>query len=65
MIRYKKRIKLLPFLWLNIAKTGFSISIGVRGLLLNIGKGGIFLSSALLGTGLSIRKRLKKWQRRE
>jgi hypothetical protein len=65
MIRYRKRIRILPFAWLNISKTGFSVSIGMRGLLLNIGQGGIYVSGAFLGTGLSIRKRIKKWKKRE
>ncbi|MBY7719651.1 DUF4236 domain-containing protein [Vibrio parahaemolyticus] len=29
-LRYQKRIKVLPFLWVNISKSNFSITIGNR-----------------------------------
>lgn len=57
-VRFQKRITLLPFLWLNLSKTGFSLTIGCRFLKLNFGRRGIWLTGSLVGTGLSIRKKV-------
>ncbi|QFT40071.1 MULTISPECIES: DUF4236 domain-containing protein [unclassified Vibrio] len=60
-VRFKKTVRLLPFVRLNFGKTGFnSVSIGGRLIRLNIGRGGVYLSGSLTGTGLSFRKRLNK-----
>lgn len=37
-LRYQKRIRVLPFLWVNISKASFSITIGNRFVKLNIGR---------------------------
>ncbi|EKO3439436.1 DUF4236 domain-containing protein [Vibrio fluvialis] len=57
-VRFQKRITLLPFLWLNLSKTGFSLTIGCRFIKLNIGRRGLWLTGSLVGTGLSVRKKL-------
>ncbi|WP_071523943.1 DUF4236 domain-containing protein [Edwardsiella tarda] len=59
-IRFQRRIKLLPFLWLNLAKTGASITIGLPFVKVNIGRRGIWLSSSLPGTGISARHQLRR-----
>lgn len=59
-VRFQKRIRLLPFLWLNLSKTGTSLTFGCRFLKLNFGKRGIWITGSLTGTGLSIRHQLKK-----
>lgn len=59
-IKFHKRRKILPFLWINFSKTGASLSLGGKGLSINIGKKGIFFTGSLAGTGLSIRKALHK-----
>ena len=51
--RFRRRIKLLPGIRLNVSKTGASISAGPRGLTTNISKRGIRNTASLPGTGLS------------
>ncbi|WP_080176049.1 DUF4236 domain-containing protein [Photobacterium toruni] len=58
MIRYQKRIRFLPFLWFNVSKGGFSVTVGCRYIKLNVGRRGVWLSGSLVGTGLSVRKKL-------
>lgn len=62
-VRFQKRIRLLPFLWLNLSKTGTSLTLGCRFLKINFGKRGIWFTGSLTGTGLSIRHQLKKPKR--
>lgn len=57
-IRFQKRKRILPFLWLNFSKSGVSVSIGCRFAKINIGKRGIWFSGSLVGTGLSVRHKL-------
>ncbi|EKO3621954.1 DUF4236 domain-containing protein [Vibrio metschnikovii] len=57
-LRYQKRIRVLPFLWVNISKASFSIAIGNRFVKLNIGRRGVWFSGSLVGTGLSFRKKV-------
>ena len=59
-VRFQKRIRLVPGLWLNLSKTGYSITIGCRFVKLNMGRRGIYLTGSLVGTGLSVRKRIRK-----
>lgn len=37
-MRFQKRIQILPWVWLNISKSGFSFSFGPPGLSVNLGK---------------------------
>lgn len=48
----RKSIKLLPWVKLNISKTGPSLSIGPKGAKLNISKRGVYVNSSILGTGV-------------
>ena len=57
MIKYRKRIKLLPGLILNISTSGISFTIG--GISLNLSKKGLFLNTGIPGTGLYDRKKIK------
>jgi hypothetical protein len=57
-LRYQKRVKLLPFLWLNISKNGKSVTLGGRWLKVNIGRRGVWLTGSMAGTGLSYRKQV-------
>ena len=52
-LRFQKRIKLLPWVWLNISKSGFSFSFGPSGLSVNIGKKGTKITAGIPGTGVS------------
>ncbi len=48
----RKSIKILPWVTLNINKTGMSLSIGPRGAKLNISKKGAYINSNIRGTGI-------------
>ena len=50
-VRFRRRIRILPGLWLNVAKRGISASAGVRGLTVN-SRGRTTVSAP--GAGLSV-----------
>ncbi|MGO2201216.1 DUF4236 domain-containing protein [Pseudomonas helleri] len=52
-MRFQKRIQILPWVWLNISKSGFSFSFGPKGLSVNVSKKGTKVTAGLPGTGLS------------
>ena len=59
--RFRKSIKILPGLKVNIGKDGFSsVSVGTRGAHLTMGKNSTTVSAGIPGTGLSYVKRLDK-----
>lgn len=51
--RFRKRIKILPGVNLNISKSGISTSLGKPGATVNIGKKGVRTTVGLPGSGLS------------
>lgn len=57
-LRVQKRIKIAPFLIMNVSKSGVSFSFGRPGLWLNVREGGTNLSVGAPGTGVSYRRRL-------
>lgn len=59
--RFSKRAKILPGVYLNIGKSGASVSLGPRGLKTTIGAKGIKGSIGLPGTGMSYQTKYKKW----
>ena len=50
--RFFKRINIFPGIYLNLSKSGISISFGVTGAKITIGKKGIRKTFGLPGTGL-------------
>lgn len=56
--RFRKRVRVLPGVYLNIGRNGVSTTIGPRGASLNIGKQGVFLNTGIPGTGIYRRDRL-------
>jgi hypothetical protein len=57
--RYRKSLRILPGLRLNLSKAGVSsVTIGVPGLSVNLGSSGAYLNTGLPGTGLAVRSRL-------
>lgn len=50
--RFRKRIRLIPGVYLNLSTKGISTTIGPRGLSLNIGSKGSYLNTGIPGTGL-------------
>ena len=49
---FRKTIKILPWVTLNLNKTGMSVSIGPRGAKLNISKKGVYFNTNVRGTGI-------------
>src|SRR3989339_312363 len=56
--RFRKRVKILPGIYLNIGKTGVSTTIGPKGANINISKTGVYLNTGISGTGISNREKL-------
>ena len=52
-LRFRKRIKILPGLWLNLSKSGISTSIGGKGVTVNLKNGKSKATISIPGTGLS------------
>ena len=50
----RKTITLLPWVKLNINKSGMSLSIGPRGAKLNISKKGVYFNTSIPGSGVYI-----------
>jgi len=55
---FRKRIKIIPGVHLNISKSGISTSIGVKGASLTFGNSGSFLNSSIPALGINNRQRL-------
>lgn len=58
--RFRKIVPLLPWLRLNVSKSGVSASIGPHGADLNIGPNGVRGTVGIPGTGLSYSQRLDR-----
>lgn len=57
--RFRKSVKILPGVKVNISKKGVSsVSVGKRGANVNIGKNGTHANIGLKGTGLSYRAKI-------
>jgi hypothetical protein len=59
-IRFQKRIKILPWIYLNISKSGFSFSFGKQGIKANVSSKGIRGTVGIPGTGVSYSKILPR-----
>lgn len=57
-IYFRKRIKIFPGVYLNISKTGFSLSFGTRGASVTAKKTGVYGNLSVPGTGVYMRKKL-------
>jgi len=55
---YRRRVKVIPGVYLNFSKRGISTTIGVRGASLNFGKKGTYLNTGIPGTGFYNRTRI-------
>lgn len=55
---YRKRVKVLPGVYLNFSKGGVSTSIGPKGAKVSIGKKGTYLNTSIPGTGLYSRQKI-------
>lgn len=52
-LRLRKRIKILPGVYINLSKSGISTSIGVRGASVTVGHGKTRTNVGIPGTGIS------------
>ena len=52
-LRFSRRLRIAPGLWLNLGKRGASVSAGVRGARVTLGADGTRATVGLPGTGLS------------
>ena len=55
---FRKRIKILPGLHMNISKSGTSWSVGSRGAKVNFGKRGTYITTGIPGTGIYSRTKV-------
>jgi Protein of unknown function (DUF4236) len=51
--RYRRSVKILPGLKINLSKTGASLSVGRPGATVNFGKRGVRSTLSIPGTGMS------------
>lgn len=59
-LRFRKRFKIFPWTWLNISKSGFSLSFGNKGITTNLNSDGAQTTIDLPGSGASyVTKRRK------
>lgn len=56
--RFRKSVKILPGVRINLGRRGISTTVGKRGASINVGKSGAFLNSSIPGTGLSARTKV-------
>ncbi len=57
-LRFRRRIKIIPGVHLNVSRSGISTSIGVRGASMTFGKRGTYTNVGVPGTGVSWRNRV-------
>ncbi|MBQ9335515.1 MAG: DUF4236 domain-containing protein [Alphaproteobacteria bacterium] len=58
-IRYRKRVKVAPGVYVNLSKSGASTTVKVgNGMSLNMGQNGTYLNSGIPGTGIYSRERI-------
>ena len=57
-MRFRRKTKLFPGVYLNFSKSGISTTIGVPGASINFGKQGAYLNTGIPGTGIYNRQRI-------
>ena len=63
-VKFRKRIKIISGVNINLSSKGASVSLGGRGASINIGKKGIYGNLSLPGSGLSYRTKLSSNERK-
>lgn len=64
-MRFRRKTKLFPGVYLNFSKSGISTTIGVPGASINFGKQGAYLNTGIPGTGIYNRQRIGGGQTHE
>lgn len=62
-IRFRRRLRLAPGVYINFSKSGLSATIGKRGASLTLNSQGLYGNVGIPGTGLSYRTRILKPQK--
>lgn len=57
-MRFRRKAKLFPGVYLNFSKSGISTTIGVPGASINLGKQGAYLNTGIPGTGIYDRQKI-------
>lgn len=57
-MRFRRKAKLFPGVYLNFSKSGISTTLGVPGASINLGKQGTYLNTGIPGTGLYDRQKI-------
>ncbi|HSD07893.1 DUF4236 domain-containing protein [Flavobacterium sp.] len=57
-MRFRKSIKILPGIKVNLSKTGLSTTVGAKGLSVNAGKKGTYFNTGIPGTGIYNRQKI-------
>lgn len=57
---FRKRIKILPGVTLNLSKSGVSATIGRKGMSVSLGRRGTYLNAGIPSSGIYSRTRLDK-----
>jgi hypothetical protein len=60
-LRFRKIVRLLPGVRLNFSKSGGSLSLGDRGLTVNLNRDGARATTGIPGSGLSYSTRRAPW----
>jgi hypothetical protein len=55
---FRRRIKIIPGVHMNLSKKGISTSIGVKGASVTLGQNGAYINTSIPGTGLYNRKKI-------
>ncbi|WP_036886353.1 DUF4236 domain-containing protein [Segatella albensis] len=58
--RYRKRIKILPGIHINISKSGISTNVGIKGASVTFGPKGTYVNTGFPGTGLYRRDKVQE-----
>ena len=58
--RFRRTLKIFPGVRLNLGKLGVSVSAGMRGANVTLGRNGLYGNVGAPGTGLSYREKLLK-----
>src|SRR5688572_26217500 len=57
-LRFRRRIKILPGIYVNASLSGLSLTAGVPGASVSLGRRGTYVNVGVPGTGLSYRQRI-------
>ena len=59
---FRRRIKVIPGVYLNLSKKGISTSVGVKGASLTFGSDGVYRNLSLPGTGIYSRQKIGNYE---